>query len=176
MYSSQEDQEIFVSNAERQDMEIAGKNHFVCEVMFAPGSSNKVDTYISFVSTLNCIFIRNFTSHKHRQIDLNFYPTSLSCVNYNVTLEKTGNKDMQKGGLHAMFAFGEKNGQCHIMKLEGEQVEKLFKTKLGIAYGAVTSVCFNDTGLSLIVGTESGEIATYELHHTFSNYFKHLPQ
>ena len=74
-----------------------------------------------------------------------------------------------------MVAIGDDQGQAHVFKYdqnvhkvddENPNPKLLTKTKYGMAFGAVTSVCLKSDGTTLLVGSESGEIMSYDLKDT----------
>lgn len=71
-----------------KEIEIANEKFLACDVMFAPGSQ-AIDQYFSFISTLNILFLRNYTSHATlKQIRLDFYPTCFHVVDYKEVVKE----------------------------------------------------------------------------------------
>lgn len=67
------------------------------------------------------------------------------------------------GGLQALVAVGTSDGRAHVYKVDHQDNRVICKTKSGMAYGAVASLCITDNGFTMIVSSESGEVMSYDL-------------
>lgn len=142
----------------------AGKKYSQCEALFAPGN-NAVDLYFCYVSALQYLFVRHYT-HKMtlRRVSLMYFPTSLQITDYSKCAQELDlSSGLKGGGLQALVAVGTQEGKAVVYKVDNSDAKIISKTKSGMAYGAVSSLCLTDNGFTMVVSTESGEVMSYDL-------------
>ena len=141
-----------------------GKKYSQCEALFAPGN-NAVDLYFCYVSALQYLFVRHYT-HKMtlRRVSLMYFPTSLQINDYSKCAQELDlSSGLKGGGLQALVAVGTQEGKAIVYKVDNSDAKIISKTKSGMAYGAVSSLCLTDNGFTMVVSTESGEVMSYDL-------------
>ena len=132
--------------------------------------------FFSYVSELDYIFLRNYSLKKtDSKIRLsfspltNFVPLCFALTNYGDVAEALSLQHKKtSGSLSVLVAIGGQNGVVYLLKVErGDKFKYIVCTKPGINYGQITSVSFGEKGLSLIQGSESGEIINYDLKEAY---------
>jgi len=58
---------------------------------------------------------------------------------------------------------GTQEGKAVVYKVDNMDAKIIAKTKSGMVFGAVTSLCVTDNGFTMIVSSESGEVMSYDL-------------
>ena len=59
--------------------------------------------------------------------------------------------------------MGTQEGKAVVYKVDNMDAKIIAKTKSGMVFGAVTSLCVTDNGFTMIVSSESGEVMSYDL-------------
>ena len=126
-------------------------------------------TYICIVDALACIYIRDFAKNDVRRISLNHFPTCLATGEPNkwksgedqpYAVKETSKKEPKQ---NYMIAVGTKEGTVHVMQVGVLNHMKLFETRAGLSYGAISAVDIQSNGEYIVAGTETGETLQYEL-------------
>ena len=124
------------------------------------------DQYFAWVDSLQYIFMRNYkTSTITKRISLSHFPTCLSIAQFkNVNLEEEaalyqGNK----GKNDLLVTIGTSIGKVLVYRVGEVSSSKLYQSKNGIAYGAISAISVERSGEHLFAASESGEIMTYSL-------------
>ena len=130
------------------------------------------DQYFCLVEALPYIFIRNFERHTiiHR-INLSKptqYPTSFKL--FDASKLKVDDESCLKDVLpttsgNFLVGIGTKEGRVFIYRYSAtvNDSNKLFATKKGTAFGAITSIDISPKGEDLLAGSEKGEIHHWRL-------------
>jgi hypothetical protein len=62
-----------------------------------------------------------------------------------------------------LVAVGTQEGKAIVYKVDNMDAKIIAKTKSGMAFGAVSSLCLTDNGFTMVVSTESGELMSFDL-------------
>lgn len=123
------------------------------------------DQYFAWVDSLPYIFMRNYkesTVTKKINLMSSNYPTCLDMTQFkHIELEE--DSALKRNQKDLLVSIGTKNGKVLIYRIGDVSQQKLFVSKGGLAYGAITSVSIDKTGEHLVAASESGEIMTYQL-------------
>lgn len=93
-----------------------------------------------------------------------YFPTSLQITDYSKCAQELDlSSGLKGGGLQALVAVGTQEGKAVVYKVDNSDAKIISKTKSGMAYGAVSSLCLTDNGFTMVVSTESGEVMSYDL-------------
>ncbi len=132
--------------------------------MFNNAGSSHVDLYFCYVSALQYIFVRNYNLNETvKKISLLHFPTRLSIMDYNKIAIEADLAPLSKIGIASLVAVGTKEGKVLIYKLDNNEAKLLLKTKGGVAYGGITALAIQDNGSNFVVGTQSGEVLSFQL-------------
>jgi len=152
------------------------KKHPICEAKFAPENIMKkismADQYFCFVEALPYIFIRNFEHgaiiHRINLCKPTQYPTSIKL--FDASKLKVDEDSLLKDVLpttsgNFLVGIGTKEGRVFIYRYSAtvNDSNKLFATKKGTAFGAITSIDISPRGDDLLAGTEKGEVHHWRL-------------
>jgi len=81
----------------------------------------------------------------------------------NIELEDPDNAVLKKGKNDILVSIGTRNGKILVYRVSDVSSSKLYASKSGIAYGAITALSIDKTGEHLVAASESGEIMTYKI-------------
>ena len=125
------------------------------------------------VDALGYIFVRNFMKQEVRRIVLSHSPVCMATGEPNKWKSNDDGaaafsvKDAKKEPKqNYLIAVGTKEGKVLVYQVVGAAgltPMKLFETRPGLAYGAITAIDVQPTGEYIVAGTETGEILQYEL-------------
>ncbi len=132
--------------------------------MFNNAGSSHVDLYFCYVSALQYIFVRNYNLNETvKKISLLHFPTKLCIMEYNRLANEAGLTLLSRIGIASLVAVGTKEGKVLIYRLDNNEAKLLLKTKGGVAYGGITALAIQDDGSNFVVGTQSGEVLSFQL-------------
>jgi len=90
------------------------------------------------------------------------YPTCLHMTQFkNIELDEDAVLKNSKKDL--LVTIGTRNGKVLVYRIGEVSQNKLYVSKPGLSYGAITAVSIDKTGEHLIAASESGEIMTYQI-------------
>ena len=125
------------------------------------------DQYFAWVDSLPYIFMRNYKDSvitKKINLQSSNYPTCLNMTMMkNIELEDPDNAVLKKGKNDILVSIGTRNGKILVYRVSDVSSSKLYASKSGIAYGAITALSIDKTGEHLVAASESGEIMTYKI-------------
>ena len=132
--------------------------------MFNNAGSSGVDHYFCYVSALQYIFVRNYNLNETvKKISLMHFPTKLCIMEYNRLANEAGLQLLSRIGIASLVVVGTKEGKVLIYRLDLNEAKLLLKTKSGVIFGAVSALSVQDGGNNLIVGSETGEVLSFQL-------------
>lgn len=139
----------------------------MCSAVFAPGIK-MTEQFFAWVDCLPYIFMRNYMESKiTKKINLmsNNYPTCLFMTQFKHIEDNLEQDALLKGKYKKdlLVTIGTKNGKVQVWRFGEASQQKLFASKSGISYGAITSISVDKTGEHLVAASESGEVMTYHL-------------
>ena len=128
-----------------------------CEAVLAPGSQS-VDSYFSFVSILQYVYLRRFTTKQLlMRIGLQFFPTSLAVADFSLT-RNTLQLSTKGSPVEFTMAVGNEEGRAVVYKIENNDKKIICRTKSGMHYGACSSLSLTYEGCTLVTASKSGEL------------------
>ena len=77
--------------------------------------------------------------------------------------EAAAMKGVQPSKGNFMLTIGTKEGKVLVYRIGTASHNKLFQSKAGLSFGAITSIDITQNASDIVVGTESGEMIQYEL-------------
>ena len=84
-------------------------------------------------------------------------------MEYNRLANEAGLTLLSRIGIASLVAVGTKEGKVLIYRLDNNEAKLLLKTKGGVAYGGITALAIQDDGSNFVVGTQSGEVLSFQL-------------
>lgn len=107
------------------------------------------------------------------------YPTCMSIISFNKIAKKIADESalkdqFQTASKNYLMALGTNEGKIVVYRINAnhpDNLNKLYSTKAGLAYGAITAIDistspspeFNTDGNWLVATTETGEVHQFEL-------------
>ena len=84
-------------------------------------------------------------------------------MEYNRLANEAGLQLLSRIGIASLVVVGTKEGKVLIYRLDLNEAKLLLKTKSGVIFGAVSALSVQDGGNNLIVGSETGEVLSFQL-------------